>query len=395
MEIVCYAVGVIFLGVGLTVALTTFQDAWKANEHVRWLLWGGLSAACALVGIVAGGLPMAYKADAESSAPKSGDDAVEKVRVVLEEQTAQQMRPYVGVSYVKETMEIGKPVGIHIKFKNTGKSPAYDVESRVSFQKIEGGARIAREYDGQEFNNPSVGEVNPGNEVEAIRHGHIWTMDELMEVATDRSHKIVAHGLVRYKSNYIPTGIAETPFCYEFDPDLGSMVVCRKDTLSRELHKSNSNVRPWVTIKSVRVEYGTVKAGQRPSVLVEIENGGALPATDVRTFGIVGLAEETSKVMSLASFPLGYVRSLRAQRPLAAGVVLGVGAPFTLPLTLADPLTQTDVAGVILGRGRFLLSYGFVEYSTPNGGLFRTTFGFRTKGKYDALGPVNEWNTVE
>lgn len=141
-----------------------------------------------------------------------------------------ELRPYLGVSYVQATLEIGKPISILIKFTNTGKTPAEDAEILTRFQKVPMGAPVDRDFTGNDLDWRSVGSVNVGNTVESEIVGHEWTLDELMQVATDGTHQIFAHGVIRYRSEYIPSGTEETPFCYEFDKASGQMVICRVDT---------------------------------------------------------------------------------------------------------------------------------------------------------------------
>lgn len=214
LEIVCQALGVIFVGVGLTVALTVAQEAWKSNEHVRGLWWSALVAQFALIGMVAIALPIAYRSDAEKRTQTRDDP----------------MRPFVGVASTQPTLEIGKPIAIVVKFTNTGKSPAYRVEAVTVFEKISITDRIKRDYEAA-FKNASRGDIAAGDSIISTRQAHEWTLDELMALTTDRSHKIVTHGVIRYRSKLIAAGIDETPFCFEFNPDIGDMIACRKSTL--------------------------------------------------------------------------------------------------------------------------------------------------------------------
>ena len=68
-------------------------------------------------------------------------------------------------------------------------------------------------------------------------------MDDVMQLNTDRTHYLAAHGVVRYRSKYIPGGSDETPFCYEFEPVSSQWIACRvetgqKDRKGKEAHKT-------------------------------------------------------------------------------------------------------------------------------------------------------------
>ncbi len=209
------ALSIIFV-VTLGFALLKYQG----GDHRSAILWGLAAWTAAGVGVAA------LMLSSVENAPIRDDPA----RRALEESAAQaatQLRPYVGVSYVKATMEIGKPISILIRFTNSGKTPAEDTEILMRFQKVPTGTPINRDFTGNDFDRRSVGSVNVGNTVESEIIGHEWTMDELMQIATDGTHQIFAHGLIRYRSEHIPSGSEETPFCYEFDRESGQMVICR------------------------------------------------------------------------------------------------------------------------------------------------------------------------
>jgi hypothetical protein len=66
-----------------------------------------------------------------------------------------------------------------------------------------------------------------------------------------------------------------------------------------------------------------------------------------------------------------------------------------LPLTLADPLNDKDVAGLINDTGRFLIVYGIVEYQSTGGESYFSTFGCRTAGGFNTLRTYGKWTTAK
>ena len=72
-----------------------------------------------------------------------------------------------------------------------------------------------------------------GNTVETEIVGQVWTLQELMELTTTGESELFAHGVIRYRSKYIPGGSDEHTFCYEFDNTSGQMVICRVNSGSR------------------------------------------------------------------------------------------------------------------------------------------------------------------
>lgn len=230
LEIACYALGVVFLVVGVTVAMSLATDAWRANQHVRGLWWSALAAILVLAGILVGTLPIAHKADAEINATN----------------------------------------------QNAGQQ------------------------------------------------------------------------------------------------------------------------RAWITVRSVTLENNTIAEGSRPTVFVEFENTGRVPATDLRPFGIIGLAEYSPDKGGIPDFPMDFVLEARANRRPPPTSIIGVGTPNVLPLTLRDPLSKQDVTDLTSGTGRFIVVYGLVEYRSIGGGsLHPTTFGYRTSSGYNALVPLGNWNSVK
>jgi hypothetical protein len=215
-EVLSAVLNIWVLGGGFAVALSIGLFYWSNHKHVMASYWfagaGMLLVLASLIQV----LPYAYKWD---EGAVDADDS---------------LRPYVNVSSVRGTFEIGKPISVLLKFTNSGKSPAYETEILLAFEKIPSGTRISRTYAGGEFENPSTEIIGIGNTVEISKSGHEWTLEELMQVTTNKSHKIVAHGLVRYRSKHIASGVDETPFCYEFDPDSGGMAACRRNTLPGE-----------------------------------------------------------------------------------------------------------------------------------------------------------------
>ncbi|OFW02202.1 MAG: hypothetical protein A3I61_15405 [Acidobacteria bacterium RIFCSPLOWO2_02_FULL_68_18] len=375
------------MGVCITITAGLAIACWQMNKPKEVIIFGLLC----WVFIGAGFSAIRWRQiDTAADKGSAADLALKK----LAEQSDAQLRPYVGVSYVKATMEIGKSMSILIKFTNTGKTPAEDTEILMRFQKVPIGTPINRDFTGNDFDRRSVGSINVGNTVESEIVGHEWTLDELMQVTTNGTHEIFANGIIRYHSKYIPGGSDDTLFCYEFDKASGQMVICRKR--AEDKPTANTSQRPWVTVKSVRLGDGTVGIGQRPTVFVEFENSGQAPAITVRAFGIIGLAEVTDQILTIPEFPMGYVRSIRSARPPAPAAVMGAGAPYVLPLTLKDGLSQIDAEGLKDGTGRFILVYGLIDYESPSGGSSHmTTFAFRTNDGYNALVPWKTWNSVQ
>lgn len=157
---------------------------------------------------------------------------------IAKERVDESLRPFMGVSRVEKQMAIGQPVSISITFTNRGKSPAIDVEVRGKLQFLPTDAPLDRTYDGSDFDRASRQNVNINEGVKAQfisrdgRRADVLELENLMQMTTDLSHTIVAHGVVRYRSKYIDGGADELPFCYEFDGLSGEMVACRQRTES-------------------------------------------------------------------------------------------------------------------------------------------------------------------
>ncbi len=212
---------ILALAVGVGAAINFFFYALPRGNKAQIIVACAAIIIFATIGVAAhllAGLP--------SDAITPRDDHTRMLEKVVTQNDAA-LRPYLGVSYVKATMIIAKPISILIKFTNNGKTPAESVEILQRYQKVPTGTLINRNYAGKEFDSRSVGLVNVGNTIETEIVGHVWTLDELMELTTTEESMLFAHGVVRYRSKYIPGGSDETPFCYEFDKTSGQMVICR------------------------------------------------------------------------------------------------------------------------------------------------------------------------
>jgi len=217
------------IGIGFAVTLGLAIAFYQMNKPRAAVVTGLVCWIFVGVGLSA----VSWRQIATDEQPATGDVASR----ALEKLTAQgdaQLRPYVGVSYVKATLEIGKPISILIKFTNNGKSPAEDVEVLERFTKVPTGSPLDLNYDGREFQRRSRGHVNVGNTVDTEIVGHEWTLEELMQLTMTEESMLFAHGVVRYRSKYISGGSDETPFCYEFDKTSGQMVICRVDTSQKD-----------------------------------------------------------------------------------------------------------------------------------------------------------------
>ena len=143
------------------------------------------------------------------------------------------LRPYMGVSGVQKTMEIGKPVSIVITFTNGGKTPANNAEIRGRLNKIPIGEPLNRNYEGKDFELVAPETVIPDHSMKAEflsrdnKSTDLLTLHDVMQLTTDLTYRLVAHGVVRYYSPHIAGGVDELRFCYEFDYLTSQMVVCQ------------------------------------------------------------------------------------------------------------------------------------------------------------------------
>ncbi len=206
MEIVCYGLGVIFLGVGLAIALTTFQDAWNANNHVRWLVWGTVASGCALLGIFVGGLPIAYKADAEK--PARGDDPAKRAWVLV-----------VDCKFMNLFAE-GAPLRSEIVLRNTGQIPAMNVEIINNA----GIGELPTEMPIRTPQRKSVMVIAPGQEMAAeVTHTRDRTAEDVTNFRNG-PYGAFAFGRITYTDSFNIE--RQTDYCFFANKQTGEASAC-------------------------------------------------------------------------------------------------------------------------------------------------------------------------
>jgi hypothetical protein len=190
----------------------------------------------------------------------------------------------------KKRIEVGKTIWIAVEFTNTGKTPADNAEVRGRLQKLPKGSPFDRNYTGRGFEIVSREHVNVGDTIAADfisqndTQANVLTLDDLMQLTTDKSYVLAVHGIVRYHSTYIPSGVEETPFCYEFDPLTGEMVACRVvDAPKHSEMPSDTHTleRARFNIENRKIEM--LDGGKRLRVEYEVVNRGRSAATITRT----------------------------------------------------------------------------------------------------------------
>jgi len=265
-------------------------------------------------------------------------------------------------------MEIGKPISILIKFTNSGKTPAEGVEILQSLEKVKSGTAPSRTYVGKDFERRSIGSINVGNTVETEVIGHEWTLDELMTISTDRTFQIFAHGIIRYRSKYIANETDEQPFCYEFDPASGQMVICRAPA-NNEIKPIADADRAWITVSYVHLVSPLV-VGALPEVRVEFVNCGRTPAFEVETGG---------RVFSKSS-DLPLLKGYNMEGEPKGKTVLGPGIPATIFMVSSARFQNQSQIDVIVAGTHTLYASGFITYKDSVGIHRRTDFCFQTGG---------------
>jgi hypothetical protein len=224
--VVATVIEILALAVGVGFAINFFFYAWPRGDKSQIIIASATAIIFATIGVAAHLLARLPTED-----PTASDVASVALKRLTEQNDAA-LRPYVGVSYLKATIEVGKPVSVRMQFTNSGKTPAEEVEILGRLERFPPRTPINRKYDGPEFQGHSVGPVNAGNTVENQIVGGEMTLPILMELTTTGESVLFVHGIIRYHSKYIPGGKDETPFCYEFDRTSGQMVLCRVNTTS-------------------------------------------------------------------------------------------------------------------------------------------------------------------
>lgn len=228
INIVCYALGILFGSVALGIALTVAQEAWKSNEHVKAISWSALVVLLALAAAYVGALPMAMQADAEVAARRNPSiDPFTEVKKLLETQSAAQLRPYMVITAAEMLwpLKVGENVVVSIFIKNAGKTPASNVRmfGRLEYEPI--GSRVNRKYD----------ELQPqddGGETVAVEQTILIDLvsgrltQEQFENVTTGAYHLVAHGRVRYESSNIDGGRDDLLFCQYYDTLIKKMTIC-------------------------------------------------------------------------------------------------------------------------------------------------------------------------
>lgn len=204
VNILCYALGLILGSVALAVALPIAQDAWKADEHVKGLIWSSVVAVLVVAAVLVGALPMALQADTEraAEAPKG---------------LAGDQRPWLTVKSATliQDFAVGKALRAVIRVTNTGRTPALDVVITGDIVSREAIELVA--FEAEKLSGPasSVMVVAPGAVATVeITSGNTTIQSQAhIDGLLDGPYKLFARGFIAYKD--ISGNSHKTLYCFK------------------------------------------------------------------------------------------------------------------------------------------------------------------------------------
>lgn len=408
INIVCYALGILFGSVALGIALTVAQEAWKSDEHVKAISWSAFVLLLALAAAYVGALPMALQADAERVARSNGRDGPSD-EFKLEQRAWVAATAFAGTP---PAPTIGQPLEVRTTIKNSGKTPARNVVIRSVFEPLERGKVPTFDYSGDAVF--PLGAMQPEKEhfsriVITRKDGSpVIPMNQATFNAL-RSGAVViwAHGRVEYEDIFGDEHWAE--WCYFWSaPDFltwspytehnGFGTNSPRGTVVAPGHLDESK-RAWMTVKSATL-IQDFAVGKPLRAVIRVTNTGQTPALEVIVTGDI-VTRESIELVPFETEKLAHAPpSVMVIAPGAIGTV-EITSKSKGQIGLIPSQAHIDA---FLDGPYMLFVRGFITYKDVDGKTHKTIYCFKAEGRDDlrrmtelgvGMSACDRWNTAE